>query len=75
MTPHVTPRQKEVLLAIEDGCATEEIAERLGIAESTVKTLVRRLARKFPGRLPDLPANARRAGVDLGEPVEYDRGP
>ncbi len=68
--PVVTPRQREVLLAIEDGCATEEIAERLGIAESTVKVLVRRLAKKFPGRLPDLPANARRMGVDLGPPPE-----
>jgi DNA-binding CsgD family transcriptional regulator len=69
-TPTVTPRQMEVLVAIDDGCATEEIAERLGISESTVKVLVRRLAKKFPGRLPDLPDNARRAGVTVGPPQE-----
>ena len=35
--PAITPRQRDLLKALLDGCSTKGCAERLGIAEGTVK--------------------------------------
>jgi DNA-binding NarL/FixJ family response regulator len=35
---HLTPRQREVLQLIAEGCSTKEVAQRLGLAVKTVET-------------------------------------
>jgi len=39
--PHLTPRQHEVLRLLADGCPARTIAERLGLAEATVRNHIR----------------------------------
>lgn len=74
MTPRTpertTKRQREVLAAIDEGLDAEAIAEKLGISENTLRQLTRRLLARFPGRVTDLPENARKAGVAFGPPQE-----
>ena len=43
----VTPREVEVLRALADGLSSKEIALRLGVAESTIKTHRINLYRKL----------------------------
>jgi PAS domain S-box-containing protein len=43
--PRLTPRQHEVLVHLGEGCATNEIAERLGISVETVRNHIRGIFR------------------------------
>lgn len=65
----LTPRQSEVLTCITQGLRNQEIAERLGVAEVTVKMhrslLLKKLEAKTPG---DLVRIAMEAGI--GSPVK-----
>jgi orotate phosphoribosyltransferase-like protein len=54
-----------VLDALDRGLDPEQISEELGISENTLRQLTRRLLLRFPGRVVDLPANARKAGVSF----------
>ena len=65
-----TERQRQVLDALDRGLDAEAIAEELGITENTLRQLTRRLLQRFPGRVTDLPATAREAGVAFGPPRE-----
>lgn len=65
-----TKRQREVLSLLDQGLDAEAIAEKLGISENTLRQLTRRLLARFPGRVTDLPENARKAGVAFGPPAE-----
>lgn len=60
---HTSPRQREILRLLDEGMIAEEIADALGISLSTVRTITKRLLRRWPGRIPDLPAKARADGV------------
>jgi DNA-binding NarL/FixJ family response regulator len=48
-----TPRQREVLRLVADGCGNKEIASRLGITEAGVKKHLESLFRRYEvnGRL------------------------
>ncbi|MFE5742006.1 response regulator [Streptomyces celluloflavus] len=46
----LTDREREVLIAIANGCTNHEIAERLVLAESTVKTHIGRILAKVEAR-------------------------
>lgn len=46
-TSRPSPRQREVLAAIADGLTNQQIGQRLGITEDTVKTLTARLLQKL----------------------------
>ncbi len=57
-----TPREKEIMLLACTGFARGELAERLGVEETTMKTMVRRLLRKSGQfTLGDLAAKVHRA--------------
>jgi DNA-binding CsgD family transcriptional regulator len=45
--PILTPRERDIVLLIVDGLSNHEIADRLEMAEKTVKTHVTRILRKF----------------------------
>ena len=47
------PRQKEILHCVQDGLRNPAIAERMGLAEQTVKNHVSRLIRRFGARNRD----------------------
>jgi DNA-binding CsgD family transcriptional regulator len=47
---HLTAREREVLELVSTGLREEEMAERLGIAESTVATLLRSSMAKLDAR-------------------------
>jgi LuxR family transcriptional regulator, regulator of acetate metabolism len=61
---HLTPRERDVLELLADGASNRQIAQRLTLAESTVKGYVSALLEKFgaASRL-ELVATARRWGV------------
>jgi DNA-binding NarL/FixJ family response regulator len=42
---HTTPRERQILKLLADGCANKEISYRLGIAEGTVKLRVGQMLR------------------------------
>lgn len=46
----LTPREREVLLAVADGLSNVEVGARLGMSEATVKTHVSRLLDKLAAR-------------------------
>lgn len=46
----LTPREREVLIAVADGASNTEIGERLFLSESTVKTHVGRVLQKLDAR-------------------------
>lgn len=48
--PTLTPREREVLLLLAEGCGNRQIADRLVIAEPTVKGHVGRLMEKLDAR-------------------------
>ncbi len=48
MTKAPTPREKQVIDLLSEGCANKEIAYRLGITEGTVKMYTSKLYLKFP---------------------------
>lgn len=45
--PHLTPRERDILRGLVDGCSNKEIANRLGTADMTVKAQLRHLLRKI----------------------------
>lgn len=45
--PTLSPREREVLQQLADGLANKEVADRLGLAESTVKTHLESIYRKL----------------------------
>ncbi|MEU1516396.1 response regulator transcription factor [Streptomyces sp. NPDC005811] len=47
---HLTSRETEILRLIAEGLSNAELADRLGIAESTVKTHVKRILHKIGAR-------------------------
>lgn len=49
-TPHLTPRETEVLALISDGLSNKEIARRLEISLHTVKFHIESLLRKLGAR-------------------------
>jgi DNA-binding NarL/FixJ family response regulator len=48
----LSPRERQVLSLVQEGLGNRKIAERLGIGEETVKTLLSRIFRKL-GRGPN----------------------
>ena len=46
-TPHISPRERQILRLLTDGYTNEEIAERLSCASATVKTHLLHLFRKL----------------------------
>lgn len=61
----LSTRQREVLLLIEQGYDTDEIAGELGISRSSVRSKVKRLLKIFGGTYPELPARARANGANI----------
>lgn len=57
--PELTPREREVLEALADGCRNHEIARRLGMSEKTVRNHVSQVLTKL--QVPDRTAAALRA--------------
>lgn len=45
--PHLTRAEQDVFEGVERGFTTNHIAKWLGVAESTVKTLLKRIAKKL----------------------------
>ncbi|WP_250027132.1 response regulator transcription factor [Paractinoplanes maris] len=48
--PHITGREREVLILVARGLSNDQIATDLGVSMSTVKTHINRLLAKFDGR-------------------------
>jgi len=42
-SPRATPREREILRLVAEGCTDREVAERLGISPHTVATHLKRL--------------------------------
>jgi DNA-binding NarL/FixJ family response regulator len=62
--PRVTPRQREILQLFADGCATDEVAKRLGLSAETVRTHAKAsLARLEARDRPHAVAIALRCGL------------
>lgn len=45
--PPLTPRERDVLALVRDGCTNREVGARLGIREDTVKKVVRNAGWKY----------------------------
>jgi two-component system nitrate/nitrite response regulator NarL len=67
---HLTSREREVLVFIEQGLTNKEIARRLGIEERTVKNHVHNLLEKF-GFAAGAPFGGD-VGIDLGDQSGLD---
>ncbi len=65
---HLTPREREILTLLAWGLAREEIAERLDVTESTVRTHLRRVTVKLEAgdRMRALLSRRTAAGDDRG---------
>lgn len=61
----LTDTQKRILRLIEEGHATEDIAEELFLSPWTVRDKLRVLAGILHCRLPDMPARARERGAEF----------
>jgi DNA-binding NarL/FixJ family response regulator len=64
--PDLTPRERDVLAHIADGCRNHEIARRLGLSEKTIRNLTSSLLMKL--QVPDRTSaalRARDAGLDF----------
>ncbi|MFC4786813.1 response regulator [Nocardioides sp. MAHUQ-72] len=57
--PHLTPREREVLELLAEGCRNHEIARRLGMSEKTVRNHISQVLAKL--QVPDRTAAALRA--------------
>ena len=44
---HLTPRERQIIDAVLDGCANRAIAERLGVREQTVRNALTVIYEKF----------------------------
>jgi two-component system nitrate/nitrite response regulator NarL len=45
--PRLTPRQREIVAALLDGCSNKAIAQRLGVSDQTIKNQLSTLYRKL----------------------------
>lgn len=69
--PALTPREREVALALADGLTRAQVAAQLGRSVHTISTLARRLYRKL-GVTSQAELTARLAGHDRAVPGEED---
>jgi DNA-binding CsgD family transcriptional regulator len=62
--PRLTPRERETLGLLADGCSTEQMAQEMGIAKETVRNHVKRVLRSLDARSRvEAVAKARRTGL------------